>query len=155
MKTSQGLLLVLVAGCADSYTPGELAGTYGLVAIEGQPPPVLEVATVECDQSIGDGMLLLRSDATHELKLVIESDCTRGGGQLTLVDRVYAGSFGVDGDQLEFVSPHPTPAGNMIFHGRVRGSFVDIDLPSNVVGLDPTLNLRFDARRCTSVCPQP
>jgi hypothetical protein len=143
----------MLAGCGESFTPGELAGTYGLASVEGTSPPFIEVATTECDQSIVDGILELGADASHSLTLSIQLDCTRGSGQVDLTERVYAGTFTVDGDRLVLTSPQPV-GGDVVFEGQARGSFfVDLALPSTVVGLDPFLDVRFDRRRCVAVCP--
>ena len=142
-------VVVLLTGCGESFTPGELAGTYALAAVEGQPPPHLEVATTECDQQIVGGLLVLRADETHGLNLSIELDCSRGGGQVGIVERSYSGTFSVDEDRLEFVSPQPVGA-DMVFRGRAREFVVDVALPSWVIGLDPFLDVRFD--ECTDVC---
>jgi hypothetical protein len=144
-------IIVLLAGCDESFTPGELAGTYGLAAIERQPPPYLEVATIECDQHILGGALVLSADATHDLGLSVETDCSRGGGQRTVGDRTYLGTFSVDGDRLEFSSPQPVGP-SLVFQGRARGSVVDVALPSTVVGLDPFLDVRFDEGVCPEIC---
>lgn len=157
MKAASILLtlpvVVMLAGCGESFTPGELAGTYGLASVEGTSPPFIEVATTECDQSIVDGVLELGADASHSLTLSIQLDCTRGSGQVDLTERVYAGTFTVDGDRLVLTSPQPV-GGDLVFEGQARGSFfVDVALPSTVVGLDPFLDVRFDRRRCVDVCP--
>lgn len=157
MKAASILLslpaVVMLAGCGESFTPGELAGTYGLASVEGTSPPFIEVATTECDQSIVDGILELGADASHSLTLSIQLDCTRGSGQVDLTERVYAGTFTVDGDRLVLTSPQPV-GGDLVFEGQARGSFfVDLALPSTVVGLDPFLDARFDRRRCVDICP--
>lgn len=145
-------IMVMLASCGESYTPGELAGSYGLTAIESRAPPYLELATVECDQWIVGGILILHPDASHDLNLSIELDCTRGGGQVSVQERSYGGTFSVDDDRLEFSSPQPV-GGPTVFGGRVRGEVVDVALPSEVVGLDPLLDVRFDERICADICP--
>jgi hypothetical protein len=152
-----GLTAVLsVMSCGESFTPGELAGIYGLALVEGTAPPVIELATPECDQLIQNGTLDLRADGSYSLRLSIRLDCTRGGGQVTLSERAYAGTFTVDGDRLLFTSPQPVGP-DLVFEGVARGSFlVDVALPSANVSLDPLLDVRFDQRLCPSapqVCP--
>jgi hypothetical protein len=156
MKAASILLslpaVVMLAACGESFTPGELAGTYGLVSVEGTSPPFIEVATTECDQSIVDGVLELGADASHSLTLSIQLDCTRGSGQVDPTERVYAGTFTVDGNRLVLTSPQPF-GGDLVFEGQAQGSFfVDLALPSTVVGLDPLLDIRFDRRRCPDIC---
>jgi hypothetical protein len=142
-----------LGGCGESFTPGELAGTYGLALVEGNAPPVLELATTECDQLIDDGGLELLADGSHSLNLVILLDCTRGGGQVDMTERTYTGTFSVDGDRVLFTSPQPLGP-DLVFEGEARGSFlVDVALPTVTVGLDPFLDVRFDRRRCTISCP--
>jgi hypothetical protein len=145
-------VVVLLTGCGESFTPGELAGTYVLAAVEGQPPPHLELATIECDQQIVGGLLVLQADETHSLNLSIELDCSRGGGQVSVAERSYSGTFSVDEDRLEFTSPQPGGA-DLVFRGRARESVVDVALPSMVFGLDPFLDVRFDEGACIDVCP--
>jgi hypothetical protein len=148
--------LLIVAGCGESFTPGELAGTYGVALVEGTAPPVIEVATTECDQFIDGGALELGANGSHSLSLSIRLDCTRGGGQVGLTERTYVGTFTVDGDRLLFTSPQAI-GDDLVFEGVVRGSFlVDVALPSTIVSLDPLLDVRFDQRLCPpapQVCP--
>jgi hypothetical protein len=143
---------VLLAGCGDdSFSPTELAGVYRLTAVEGTPPPFLELATIECDQLIVDGSLVLSAEGDHDLRLSIELECPPGGDG-SIQERTYPGTFTVDGSDLEFVATGSLE-GDIIFGGRARETSVTIDLPSTNGGLDPLLQLRFQKDVCTEVCP--
>jgi hypothetical protein len=154
MKTARLLssagLLVLIAACDESFSPAEIAGTYRLRTIDGTPPPVIELATTECDQFITDGVLVLETNGTHALTLTISLDCTRGGGQISLLGRDYVGTFSVDGDRLEFASQ---PGGDT-FLGQADEGALTVDLPSATIqGL--MLEMRFEEEPCDVCVPQP
>jgi hypothetical protein len=143
---------VLLAGCGDSFTPGELAGVYRLSSVEGTTPPYIERATTECDQSIVDGLLVLTAEGTHDLSLSVELDCTRGGGDVSIQERTYAGTFTVNDDDLEFTAPG-SAVGDVVFGGRAGETSVAVDLPATVVEIGPLLHLRFEQDVCPEVCP--
>lgn len=140
----------LLAGCNDSFTPTELAGVYRLTAVQGTPPPYLELATIECDQFIVDGTLVLVADGSHDLSLVISLECPRGGDQVGS-QRTYPGTFTISDDELEFVAPGSSE-GDIVFGGQARERTVILDLPSTV-GADPVLQLRFVKEVCPDICP--
>ena|SRR5688572_3573597 len=140
----------LLTGCGESFTPGELAGVYRLTAVDGTPPPVIELATIECDQLIVDGDLVLTAEGGHELTLSIELECPRGGDG-SLQERAYSGTFTVDDDDLEFFAAG-SAEGDLVFDGRAGETAVMVDLPSTI-GAAPLLQLRFEKDECPEVCP--
>jgi hypothetical protein len=156
MKTlliSGCIALPLLAGCGnDSFTPGELAGVYQLSTVEGTRPPYIELATTECDQKIVDGLLILGAEGTHELNLSVQLDCTRGGGDVSVQQRTYAGTFTVNDEELEFVA-RGSAVGDVVFAGRAGETSVAVDLPATAVEVDPVLQLRFEKDVCPEVCP--
>jgi hypothetical protein len=142
---------MLLASCGDdSFTPTELAGVYRLTAVNGTPPPVIELATIECDQLIVDGFLVLSAEGGHDLRLSIELECPRGGDG-SVQERTYAGTFTVNDDDLEFVAPG-SAVGDVVFRGRAGETSVAVDLPATVVEIGPLLHLRFEKDVCPEIC---
>jgi hypothetical protein len=136
---------VLLAACG-GLEPGELAGTYGLTAVEGGSPPYLLVATVECDSWLTGGTLTLAAGGAFVLDLVEQHDCSRGGGTPFESHREYPGTFALDGSVLRFVSPlHP--AGELAFEGRVDDERVTVEVPDLAPRSGPTLTLTLDRDR--------
>lgn len=84
--------MILLLGCGSGPSEG-ITGTYRLVGVDAHTLPFLETSDAECDQSISEGELDLRTGGTYSLQLSGSRDCSRGGGQSSTVGRLYTGSF--------------------------------------------------------------
>jgi hypothetical protein len=125
----------LVLGCEDQLTPSEVAGTYTLRTVAGQPPPVIILATIECDVSVVSGTLTLTSTGSHEILIDTPADCTRGGGEVTMAGRTYPGTYELSGGHaIRFRSP-VLNGPDLVYAGTVAGDRITVTVPD--LGGDP------------------
>ena len=93
------VVLVLVAACA-LFEPNVRDGRYQLATVDGDKPPSLQVATIECDLTVDGGRLVLGPASQVVLELDERMDCARGGGSLLTWVRTYTGTYEADGARL-------------------------------------------------------
>ena len=94
------VLVALAAACGTE--PIELASSYTLSTVEGDQPPRLVGATLECDVSVVGGHLTFGPADQFELGLDVSTDCSRGGGGTQESTFGYTGSAEVDGRRVVF-----------------------------------------------------
>jgi hypothetical protein len=94
---------------------------------------------------------VLEDDGTQRLGLTVSLDCTRGGGNVGFQDRQYLGTFGVDGDRLDFSSTLQPDGENLRFRGEADEGTVDVDLPSAIIQ-DLIHEMHFEEN--SAPCPQ-
>jgi hypothetical protein len=130
-------LLVALAGSIGAACGGtdpiQLASSYTVSTIEGDPPPRLIGATVECDVSVGGGHLTIGTARNFELGLDVLTDCSRGGGSTSEATYGYTGTAEVDGRRVVFHTA--TGSGPLVFEGQATGA---THLEVVVPGLVPT-----------------
>lgn len=133
----------LLLGCGDQLKPADVAGTYSLTTVEGQPPPYIILATVECDVTVVSGTLTLTTAGAHEILIDTPSDCTRGGGQVTMSGRIYPGTYELRGGRtIAFRSPVQGSA-DLVYSGVVVGDLITVTVPDLGSGLTPDLTVGF------------
>lgn len=133
------LLLVLlawaVAACGSATDPDDPSDA----SYSGQfDPPLLALATEECDRFLTDATLFLSDqessqsflgEKVFELSVGLEEDCTRGDGEITQSRRVLTGEYlAVEDGTLLFGAPLTSfPE----FRGTFDGEFVELELPDD------------------------
>ena len=131
-------LLVVLAGSIGAACGGtepiELASSYTVSTIEGDPPPRLVGATIECDVTIGGGHLTVGTARNFELGLDVLTDCSRGGGATSEATYGYTGTVEIDGGTVAFHTA--TGSGPLVFEGQTTGV---TRLAVVVPGLVPTV----------------
>ena len=71
---------LLFAGCNDPLSLADVAGTYQLGGVNAKDLPYLLTATVDCDQWIAEGQLILQQSGQFTLTVSGSWDCSRSGG---------------------------------------------------------------------------
>jgi hypothetical protein len=112
---------LLAAGCGDPLTFGEVAGTYQLGGVNARDLPYLLTATVNCDQWIAEGQLILQESGQFTLTLSGPLDCSRSGGVNQIVGWGFPGTYTIDGAKLHFLSPLPPSVGGFFEFTGVVG----------------------------------
>lgn len=89
----------LILGCGDTLSPSEVVGTYTLVTIQGQPPPLLVLDTPECQETVWAGSLRLEPAGDFELQLDLLTVCPNptGPGEVAVV---WGGQYRIDGSTV-------------------------------------------------------
>jgi hypothetical protein len=138
-----GLVGSMVLGCEDQLTPSDVAGTYALHTVDGQPPPIIILATTECDVTVVSGTMTLTTGRNHDIVIDTPADCTRGGGGITMAGRTYPGTYELRGtNTIRFRSPVPNgPA--LVYTGTVAGDRITVTVPDLGSGLTPDLTVSF------------
>jgi hypothetical protein len=113
-------LLILTSPACGGTEPIELAGSYTVNGVEGETPPQLVGATVECDVSIVGGRLTFGPTESFDLGLDVLMDCSRGGGSPSESTYGYTGTATVDGRRVTFETARGT--GPLTFEGQVASS---------------------------------
>ena len=101
-STSLCLAVFALVSCGDGTGPGFIAGHFGLVEVNGAPPPVLVEATINCDGLISSGDLTLGLDGRYQLSAELTTDCTRSGGQVSTQVLGTFGSYTRSGKTISF-----------------------------------------------------
>ena len=127
---------LLFAGCNDPLSFGDVAGTYQLSGVNAKALPYLLTATVDCDQWIAEGQLILHESGQFTLTVSGPWDCTRSGGVSQIVGSGLPGSYTIDGAKLHFLSPLPPSIGGFFEFTGVVGP-----LQRSIGVLDLNLNL--------------
>ena len=99
-NSSLAVVVALAAACGTE--PIELASSYSLSTVEGDQPPRLVGATLECDVSVVGGHLTFGPADHFELGLDVSTDCSRGGGGTQEATFGYTGSAEVNGRRVVF-----------------------------------------------------
>lgn len=135
---------LLVAGCSDPLSFGDVAGSYPLVGVNARELPYLLTATVECDHWIAEGQLILQESGQFTLTLSGPWDCSRSGGVNQIVGWGLPGTYTIDGIRLNFLSPLPPSAGFGFFEftGVVGPLQRSIGVPDMDLSLTP-VDLEF------------
>jgi len=133
---------LLVAGCGDPLSFADVAGSYPLRGVNAQELPYLFTATVECDQWIAEGQLILQESGQFTLTLSGPWDCSRSGGVNQIVGWGFPGTYTIDGAKLHFLSPLPPSVGGFFEFTGVVGPLqksigvLDLDLSLTPVDLE-------------------
>jgi hypothetical protein len=114
-----GLIALIVVACGGTE-PIELASSYTMNSVEGEAPPQLVGATVECDVSVVGGRLTFSPAEQFDLGLDVLTDCSRGGGSPSEATFGYTGTAAVDGRRVTFHTARGT--GPLVFEGQVASS---------------------------------
>ncbi len=112
---------LLVAGCSDPLSFGDVAGSYQLGGVNAKELPYLLRATVDCDQWIAEGQLILQESGQFTLTLSGPWDCSRSGGVNQIVGWGFPGTYTIDGAGLHFLSPLPPSIGGFFEFTGVVG----------------------------------
>ena len=99
MRQAAVLPLLLVLACGDTLSPSDVVGTYSLVTIQGQEPPVVVLDTPECQETVWAGSLRLEPGNDFELQLDLLTVCPTptGPGEVAVV---WWGRYRVDGSTV-------------------------------------------------------
>lgn len=92
-------VFVAILGCGDTLSPSDVVGTYSLVTIQGQPPPLVVLDTPECQETVWAGSLRLEPGDEFELQLDLLTVCPNptGPGEVAVV---WWGRYRVDGSTV-------------------------------------------------------
>jgi hypothetical protein len=131
MRTMPAIWLLTLAGCGGTE-PIELADDYELRTVEGQTPPRLIGATLECDVSVEGGRVAFGPAEAFELGLDVLTDCSRAGGSPSRQTNGYTGTADVTGRRVVFHTANG--AGPVTFEGVVAANG---NLQVSVPGLVP------------------
>lgn len=114
--------LIVIAACEDPSGPGAIAGaTFSLRALPPTALPVLMSATVNCDNWLYTGHLVVAPGGAAVLKLNTVLDCTRVGSTRDTTEFEYTGEVLQSGTQVIF-SGLPLGLGTVeSSHGVARG----------------------------------
>jgi hypothetical protein len=134
-STAATWVLSLAAMGCNGTEPIELASSYDLHTVEGDVPPRLIGATVECDVSVEGGRVNFGEAEQFELGLDVLTDCSRGGGGPNRATYGYTGTADVDGRRVMFHTA--TGSGSVEFEG-VLATNGHLQIP--VPNLVPTVN---------------
>ena len=113
------LVALALAACGGTE-PAELAGSYTVSSVEGEAPPQLVGATVECDVSIVGGRLTFDPAEQFDLGLDVLTDCSRGGGSSSESTFGYTGTAELGGRRVTFHTARGS--GPLVFEGQVASS---------------------------------
>jgi hypothetical protein len=80
-----------------------------LTEVNGEPPPVIVEATINCDGLISSGALTLGLDGRYELSAELTEDCTRAGGQVSTRVLGFFGTYSRSGETISFQVPGAFP----------------------------------------------
>jgi len=128
------VLSLAAMGCSGTE-PVELASGYDLHTVEGDVPPRLIGATVECDVSVEGGRLSFGPAEQFELGLDVLTDCSRGGSGPSHETYGYTGTADVDGRRVVFHTA--TGLGSVEFEGLLAtNGHLQVPVPNLV----PTVN---------------
>ncbi len=135
MRTMPAIcILSLALGCGGTE-PVELADNYELRTVEGDPPPRLMGATVECDVSVEGGRVTFGPGDQFELGLDVLTDCSRGGGSPNRATYGYTGTADLTGRRVVFHTANGS--GPITLEGVVTASgYLQVSVP----GLVPTVD---------------
>jgi hypothetical protein len=129
---------LLFAGCNDPLSFGDVAGTYQLGGVNAKDLPYLLTATVDCDQWIAEGQLILQQSGQFTLTVSGSWDCSRSGGVNQVVGWGFPGTYTIDGARLHFQSPLPPSIGGFFeFAGVVGPLQRSIGVPDLDLSLTP------------------
>jgi hypothetical protein len=133
------LLLAGVTGCNDGIGPGDVAGSYALVAVNDAALPYLLLDTGDCQQQIDVGELQLEASGTYSIEFSGPLDCE--GTQPARAGRTYSGTYEISGNDLQF---HVVLAGQPVqFAGDIADRVVRTSVPPIPPAGGPDLALRF------------
>jgi hypothetical protein len=125
---------VALAACGGTDPP-ELASSYTLTTVEGDAPPRLMGATVECDIVVNGGHLTFGVADHFELGIDVLTDCSRAGSVPSQATYGYTGTVELDGNRLVFHTANG--AGPISFEGQASGSaHLTVTVPGLVVTVD-------------------
>lgn len=98
------IAIALVAfACSDSLTPAAVVGTYTLVSIDGNEPPLVLGGASGCTLLLVGGRLELRpAPDWSDLALARAQDCRPVDGGVTTDTLRYLGRYWLDGATLTF-----------------------------------------------------
>jgi hypothetical protein len=114
-----GAMLVLLAGCETAFVGRAPGGRYGMVAVNGRPPPLTRNAGTECPVSLQGGSFDLDSVARRfELRLTQSGPCAR------FRDVVESGSYLRRGGTLHLESESPA---RRSWRGHESGDSITLD----------------------------
>lgn len=129
---------LLAAGCSDPLSFADVAGSYQLDGVNAQELPYLFTATIECDQWIAEGQLILQESGQFTLTLSGPLDCSRSGGVNQIAGWGLPGTYAIDGNRLNFLSPLPPSIGGFFeFTGVVGPLQRSIGVPGLDLSLTP------------------
>ena len=112
---------LLAAGCSDPLSFADVAGSYQLGGVNARDLPYLLTATVNCDQWIAEGQLILQESGQFTLTLSGPLDCSRSGGVNQIAGWGFPGTYTIDGAKLHFQSPLPPSVGGFFEFTGVVG----------------------------------
>ena len=124
--------LTLVAAACGGTEPLELASSYTLTTVEGDAPPRLIGATVECDIVVNGGHLTVGAADHFELGIDVLTDCSRGGSEPSQATFGYTGTVELDGNRVIFHTANN--GGPFTFEGQANGgAHLTVVVPGLVV----------------------
>jgi hypothetical protein len=127
-------LALIVAACGGTE-PLELASSYTLTTVEGDAPPRLMGATIECDIIVNGGRLTVGAFNDFDLGIDVLTDCSRGGSVPSQATFGYTGTVELDGNRVVFHTANN--GGPFTFEGQADGSaHLSVVVPGLVVTVD-------------------
>jgi hypothetical protein len=127
-------LALIVAACGGTE-PLELASSYTLTTVEGDAPPRLIGATIECDIIVNGGRLTVGAFNDFDLGIDVLTDCSRGGSVPSQATFGYTGTVDLDGNRVVFHTANH--GGAFTFEGQADGSaHLRVVVPGLVVTVD-------------------
>jgi hypothetical protein len=134
-RATLAALAALAAAACGGTEPFELAGSYTLTTVEGDAPPRLMGATVECDIVVNGGHLTVGAADHFELGIDVLTDCSRGGSVPSQATYGYTGTVELDGTRVVFHTANN--GGPFTFEGQANGSaHLTVVVPGLVVTVD-------------------
>jgi hypothetical protein len=128
------LFALIVAACGGTE-PLELASSYTLTTVEGDAPPRLIGATIECDIIVNGGRLTVGAFNDFDLGIDVLTDCSRGGSVPSQATFGYTGTVDLDGNRVVFHTANH--GGAFTFEGQADGSaHLSVVVPGLVVTVD-------------------
>jgi hypothetical protein len=125
----------LVTAACGGTEPLELASSYSLTTVEGDAPPRLMGATVECDIVVNGGHLTIGVADHFELGIDVLTDCSRGGSVPSQATFGYTGTVELDGNRVVFHTENN--GGPFTFEGQADGNaHLTVVVPGLVVTVD-------------------
>ena len=132
-RVATAAALALVAAACGTE-PFELASSYTLTTVEGDTPPRLMGATVECDIVVNGGHLTFGMAERFELGIDVLTDCSRGGSVPSQATYGYTGTAELDGNRVVFHTANN--GGPFTFEGQADGGRLTVVVPGLVVTVD-------------------
>jgi hypothetical protein len=127
-------LALIVAACGGTE-PLELASSYTLTTVEGDAPPRLIGATIECDIIVNGGRLTVGAFNDFDLGIDVLTDCSRGGSVPSQATFGYTGTVELDGNRVVFHTENN--GGPFTFEGQADGNaHLTVVVPGLVVTVD-------------------